>query len=39
MGEKLAFKGNMVYFGLFWFSNVFCGLDRKAMSGEVVCQI
>ena len=34
MGEKLAFKEKMVWFGLDFF-----GLDCKAMAGEVVCQI
>ena len=42
MGEKLAFKEKMVWFGcssLVWFCLDFFGLDCKAMAGEVVCQI
>ena len=42
MAENLAFKGKLVWFGslgLVWFGMGFCGQDRKAMSGELLCQI
>ena len=28
----------LVHFNLVWFGMGFCGQDRKAMSGELVCQ-
>ena len=39
MAENLAFERKLVYFGLVWFGMGFCGQDRKAMSGELRCQI
>ena len=42
MAENLAFEIKLVWFGLLWFDLVyivFFGQDRKAMSGELVCQI
>ena len=39
IAENLAFKGKLVWFGLDWFSLVFCSMARWTMSGEFVCKI